>query len=482
MLIITIITFLLISGCTENIPSVEADAPVKSGDKQVNLIYYTIGTRDEDLLTVNNAVNSLLQDKLGITIDYRKIRFQEYEERLRAMIASNSEYDIAFGTNYATYAQEGAFLRLDKYLETIGKPMYEVVHPTFWRGVRMMDGGIYGVPTNKELAVQEQWMYPAELIEKYSIDITKYNTLESLEPLLAMIKENEPEYQPMELDRDAQNYFALYGYENPTDKTLPFMVLSLEAQPQVVNISETSLAKEILQTIRHYYQSGYINEDAALRSGQGLVKDDKVFWKAASGGPYSNAIWSKDRGYTIVAHAVTPAVATTESTRGGVMAINSKTAYPEESVLFLNLLNTDAKLRNLFNFGIEGIHYELDENGQVERIPDSGYVGVQYTQGNWFLLYTFGGDPLDKWEQYRKFNDSVRESTLLGFTPDFTGLESRVTAIVSVMEKYRSSLLTGSVDVDTQLPEFIGEMRGAGSEQVREQLQKQIDEWIANKK
>ena len=141
----------------------------------------------------------------------------------------------------------------------------------------------------------------------------------------------------------------------------------------------------------------------------------------------------------------------------------------------MNLLNTDPEIRNLFNYGIEGVHYTLDEQGQVvpntdkdshgDPLPDapaSRYSGVQYTQGNWFILKTMGGDnpdPLDKWDQFRKYNAGVVKSTVLGFTPDLSKLTAQTDNIEMVWHKYYPSLMTGSVDVDTILPKFNAELK-----------------------
>ena len=148
----------------------------------------------------------------------------------------------------------------------------------------MNDGSIYGVPTNKELAVRDQWMYPASIVEKHHIDITKYNTLESLEPLLRMIQQKEPDYIPMELDRDSHNFFALHGYEYIMNHKVPLMIKSLDPDAPVVNIFETKEARQVLDTLRRYYKQGFINKDAALREPGGLKRGAKVFWKSSGGG------------------------------------------------------------------------------------------------------------------------------------------------------------------------------------------------------
>ncbi|TYP69529.1 ABC transporter substrate-binding protein [Paenibacillus methanolicus] len=480
-----------LSGCFS--ASGQEDNAAMSADT-VNLIYYTIGDPDEDLQMVNDKINEVLAEKIGVTVTYIKVGWQEYEDRLNTLVSAGTPFDIAFAPEYAIYAQRGAWLKLNDYLSNAGKEMVDAIDPIFWQGVRMEDGGIYGVPTNKELAVRDQWMYPEALVKKYRIDISKYATLASLEPLLRMIKQKEPAYLPMELDKESQNFFALDGYEYISDKTLPLMTKILDPHSPVVNIFETEEARKVLDLLRHYYVEGYINEDAALRETEGLKRGARVFWKAAGGGPLSENSWSKDRGYKMVAYPVTPALITTESTRGGVMSVSADTKHPVESVRFLNLLNTDPEVRNLFNFGIEGVHYTLDRNGQVMPIPPKDnngnpipdalprYGGVQYTQGNWFILKTMGGeypDPLDKWDQFRASNREAVESSTLGFTPDLSRMPIEMQNIQLVWEKYYPSLMTGSVDVDSVLPKFNQELRQAGIEEVRSEVQKQLDAWRA---
>ncbi|MDG0794309.1 DUF3502 domain-containing protein [Cohnella ginsengisoli] len=137
------------------------------------------------------------------------------------------------------------------------------------------------------------------------------------------------------------------------------------------------------------------------------------------------------------------------------------------------------------------MHYTLDDNGKVLLKPSGnggeqggtvGYEGVQYTQGNWFILKTIGGeypDPLDKWDQYRAANAQSVKSKLFGFTPDLAGMSIQIDNIRTVWEKYYPGLMTGSVDVDAVLPKFNAELRQAGLDAVRAEVQRQLDAWRA---
>lgn len=281
-------------------------ATAPHGD-MVNLVYYTIGEPDPDLELVNAKINEVLAKKIGITITYNKVGWQEYENRLNAMVSAGTPFDIAYAPEFTTYVKRGAWLRLDP---------------------------------------------------------------------------------------------------------------------------------------------------------------------------------------------VTTEVVTTEDVRGGVMAVSADTKYPVECIKFLNLLNTDPEVRNLFNYGIEGVHYTIDKNGQVVLIPRKdadgnpisdalpGYTGVTYTQGNWFILKTRGGDdpePLNKWEEFRASNARAVKSSTFGFTPDLSMMPIQIQNIKMVWQKYYPSLMTGSVDVDTELPKFNEELKQAGLDEVRAEIQKQLDAWRASK-
>ncbi len=488
---ILLIFTLVISACS-SAPSQNTEPKVPpaavSSPAPVTLKYYTIGTPDADLAKVNEALNKLLEKKINVHIEYNKINWSDYGRSLSNIINSGTSFDIAFSTegdqgDYSGNARNGSWLILDPYLKTIGKDMYNTINPLLWEGVKINDK-IYGVPTNKELAVPEWWIYKKELVDKYNIDISKLTTLESLEPVFKTIQQNEPEFNIMELDQYSHNFFALEDYEYIFNRDIPLMVKSTDKTLKIINIFETDLAKITLKTLRKYYKAGYINEDASVKAGSSLGKDQNIFWREGGGGPYSAISWSKDTGFEVVAHQVTSSIVTTESARGGIMVVSSRTKNAEACIKFLNCLNTDPEVRNLINFGIEGLHYDLTPEGQVAVKKDSGYTGVQYTQGNWFILKTLKGDPLNKWEEFKKFNSEAIKSVTLDFTPDISSpaVSSRLAAVSRVTAKYYPGLMTGTVDPEKVLPEFLEELKAAGIDELKNNLQQQIDAWNEHKK
>lgn len=296
------------------------------------------------------------------------------------------------------------------------------------------------------------FLYSAELVEKYDIDIEKYGSIASLEPLLAMIAEKEPDCIPLFFDSSHVGLLSTIGYEYAAYSDLPLVVRTADGGCEVLNAFAQEDVMELLRTLRRYYQLGYINEDAAIRHhALALPGRAGVPGCVASGGPAQRSpADSQTFGYPIAVHQASESIVTSESTQGGVMAVNAYTQHPQECLAFLQALNTDAELRNLFNYGIEGVHYTLTENGQVRAISD-GYTAWN-TPGNWFILRTREGEREDKWDVYREFNDAARESHLLGFIPSYEGLETERDAVATVYQRYSAALFTGTVDPDKYVP------------------------------
>lgn len=245
-------------------------------------------------------------------------------------------------------------------------------------------------PTNKELATPMHFLFSQELVDKYHIDISQYRSFASLEPLLKHIAQDEPECIPLFFDSSRLNIWSLGNYEYVTYDAIPLMVNSHDSSCQVVNIFETSYAQETLQLLHRYYQAGYINQDASLRTSFSRFQGEQVFLRLSTGGPDASTSYSTDFGYPIVAQQVSDSIATTESAQGGIMVVNANTKHPELCLTFLNAVNTDPEVRNLLNYGIEGVHYTLTEEDQVQRISNA-YRGVPYTQGNWVHSENHGG-------------------------------------------------------------------------------------------
>ena len=88
---------------------------------------------------------------------------------------------------------------------------------------------------------------------------------------------------------------------------------------------------------------------------------------------------------------------------------------------------------------------------------------------------------MDKWATFKEFNDSSVEASSFGFDFDLNPVSTEVAGFGNVMDEFGKSLFTGSVDPEEYLPKLQEKLKATGIDKVREEMQKQIDEWKAAK-
>lgn len=69
-------------------------------------------------------------------------------------------------------------------------------------------------------------------------------------------------------------------------------------------------------------------------------------------------------------------------------------------------------------------------------------------------------------------------SPALGVTFDSQPVQNEVAACSNIIDKYMASLMTGSVDPDETIPKLLDELNNAGYQDIKDELQKQIDAFL----
>ena len=153
---------------------------------------------------------------------------------------------------------------------------------------------------------------------------------------------------------------------------------------------------------------------------------------------------------------------------------------------FMNFAYTSGELNDLLNWGVEGEDWIEDENGQAaypEGI-DANNAATHNDFGwglpNQFVGHAWAGNPVDIWDQYREYNDSMVKSVAYGF--GFSGAEvtSQITQCTSVQSEYASQLGFGvAEDIDASIAEFNEKLYNAGLQDIMDAKQEQLDAWFA---
>ncbi len=463
-----------------------------NNEEPYNIVWYSSGVSSAEDEAVYAEVNKYTQEKIGATVQCTPIRSSEFNDKMRLLFSSNSQFDMCFTSSsrdFVDNVKNGVFLKLDDLLQKQGKDIWEMT-PDYFFECSTVGDGIYAIPVLKDVA--SEWVIACKsyLVEKYQIDLSTVQKLEDFTPIFETIKKNEAGIYPI-VTRGNNSLFRFLPFEAISGS--PVGAFRIGSYDTIVNQYDTDEARNFYRLVREWYLKGYIRKDAAtVTNDEDIYKADSFFAEYQGYLPYAEENYKSPdmpdhKRMSFVRNLFSPYV-TTDGVMGAALAVSANSQNPEKTMEFINLINTDKYLRNLMAYGIRDKHYVLDEQNRAKApegfktLADAGYYHASnpYTQGNRFLLYPLATQPTDVWDKYKEFNETATKSGVLGFVFDWSNVSSEIAALQNVYQEFMPSLLVGAVDPDEYLPKAMEKFRSAGLDKVLKEIQRQLDEWKRN--
>ena len=239
--------------------------------------------------------------------------------------------------------------------------------------------------------------------------------------------------------------------------------------------------------MRDYYKSGLVKGDVATASDlQARFNSGKTFAYFTGLKPGKAEEMQPQCQYPIAQAEISDVYMDALPGLGSLQVISTTSKNPERTARFLNLLNTDPVVKNLVVYGIEGKHYKKTGENTVEVFDNSGYsmAGNTWALGNVFIDYLKSTDDPEKLTKLKEFNEKgkVREGT--GFVFDSSSVSHLIPQIIDAMKPYGNVGAYGSVDIDydAEIEKYYTMLEKTPIDQVRDEMQKQYDEFLKKKK
>ncbi|OMF26753.1 ABC transporter substrate-binding protein [Paenibacillus sp. FSL H8-0548] len=447
------------------------------------------GAVPADMKLVEAEINKLTQEKLNTTVTILPLSIGSYDQQMNLMTASGEKLDLMFtfgiGSKYATDAISGKLLPIDPLLDKHGQGIVEAIGAEYMESARV-NGQIYGIPTLHSFASQPAVFMRKDLVEKYNIDVDAIHSLNDLDNVFKIIKENEPGVFPLASGLSkAMDFYRSYDKLGDGNGVLP----GFDNDLKLVNWYETDEYAQLLNKMHNWFKAGYVNKDAATTKTNtaDLLKANKAFSYITMNKPEIRAQEERLIGQElVVVNLDIESYAVTTDVIVGLWGIAQQSENPERVMKFLELMYTDKELVNLIIWGIEGKHY-VNVSDNIIRYPEGvdistvGYTMNALTTSNPFIAYTFEGQDPKIGQSVKEFNASANKSKALGFSFNPSNVQNELTAITNVTNRYKSVLETGSVAPESILKEFIIQLKSAGINKVIEEKQQQLDAWAAAK-
>lgn len=268
-----------------------------------------------------------------------------------------------------------------------------------------------------------------------------------------------------------------------------------QGEDGIVNYFETQEFEDYCNTVRSWFENGYLSQDCNTTTDSSLVQMQTGNYL----GMFSNAEPDMIANHSVnmQAYVGTDVVPLYTSAPASMTQFYQVTQWmipitcdnPEKTMEFLNLTYKDKDIVNLLYRGIEGTHYNFVEGSDcVVEYPEgidasnTPYSAVLNVWGDKMKDYVMA--PLNEtyYDAMKNFNSSITDdhiSRALGYCFNSNSVKTQYAAVNDVITQYKAVLGMGVVDPASEMENFRSALKAAGIDDVIAENQKQYAEWEA---
>ena len=481
---IVLMLFVVISmeGCSKN----KDENTFNSGNEVPVIQLAVVGDIVEDADRVEEAINQIIEPELAVRLQITYTSLASYSQDFKLMMSRDGGVDLVMILQpyMNEFINEGLLLDLKPYMQDFGHGIKNVPKEEgleyAWVGEKL-----YGIPVQREWNSQAYVLMREDLLEQYNLDISQIKTLADCDDVFSKIHENEPELTVL----GGTSGIALTEKFCNWDLLADGMgVIDLsDNNPEVRNMYETDSFLELTRVLYDFHEKGYIKGDISVTadSEQEQMQAGVIFAYLASGSHDLSVEHSNRCGRELIAVPVGGYndYATTTNAMFSFWGISANTQNPRLALQVLNYIYESVEVCNLFNWGIENLHYQLTNKENIITSPEgrTGGSTFHFNQSwmfpNGFEIYQWEGENFSK-EAREENNRNLKKSVAFGFFYDSSSVSQSLSECQRVVEYYKSTLCYGLVNPDVILPEMNRNLEQAGLQQIMDEKQSQLDQWL----
>ena len=506
-----VMTASMLAGCGSSNDSGNKDANAgntanattdNSGDasngeiEHIIMTYLTVGMTPQDLGKVQDAVNEISREKIGVEVEFKDVAIPDTFSNYSLWIGSGEQIDlmqIAFqGIN--NYVNSGQLLALDDMLDTDASYLKGLSEEFPITDGAVINGATYGIqPVSPTYGFRGGIVAREDYFNETGETLKDEYTWDEVTNILEKIKENHPECYPYcalgsGVGSTATNYGFFAEMDNCGATAASGSLLSSDSTT-IENVFATEGYKNYVLMMRDWYEKGLIMPDAATTDAitSELMSSNKCVAYSMNVQPIQTVGTEASYGWKSVALNVTDGYYPSISASAGTYwTVPITSAHPDAAMKFLNLMYEDQDVADLLKSGIEGEHYVKTDKDYVIAYPDGvDSSNPPYSQplglfGDRRYELSFGeGASVEENEAWTE-NNKKKEYKDFGYNYDTSAMTNQLIAVNTVLDQYLPSLETGSVEnVEDVYNQFIAALESAGINDIIADNQAQFDAWLA---
>lgn len=458
-----------------------AEAETTQGEIEHIRIYVPTGGKADDIATVMEAVNEIAREEIGVEVEFQTYEFGQWFQQYSLFLSGTEDVDILI--NYGGYQNavaQGAAYDITDIIQEYGQDIIAMEGDYLKSGE--VDGVQYAIPIYASYAWTMGIIYRQDIVDELGLGdmVAGVKNLEDWGEVLAVVKEAKPDMLPYVSNGGNTSTNFNYGFWDDLGNSYGVLMNGGETS-EVVNLFETEQYAQLCGVMHDWYQKGYTSKDIQTQTDgfTTLVQNDAAFSTVCQAdfntAFYQSTTCRKDMGVVLLD---TPVARTYNNVTYTVM---SNTDHPEACVKFLNLWFSNIEVGNLISYGIEGVHYQLNENGMGTYLDGQDAKTCTYHLGT-----GISNTNRIRWESENpdyaadlvESNTTAKKSVALGFSFDPTNVTNEITQLDNIASKYQNGLECGALDPEIYLPEFIAALKEAGLDTVIAEKQQQLNDFL----
>ena len=469
----------------------------------------TWGNAPTELAQVEEAINAIIEPEINATVTLNPIAAWDLINESNRSLVAGEKIDLlcifTFGQamdNIATYTSKNMLRPLNELFETYGADAAECLGEEINLGY--VADTLYAVPSKSILGTGEGFVARKDYIDEMGIEVDpdKYYTWDEIAEVFEAFKQQYGAgHYALSLFGTAGNdsFHQLYELDSlgGSDNTGVLLNAGLDGNMTVVDLFETDEYMEYCKLMHDWYNAGYINPDVSTVSDDvtSQLKSGNYLGTIGSLVPGSNTAMATNVGVDMVTFKTVEPYAGTTFASQALWAIPNTSENPEKVMEFLNLLYQERDLASdidsLLTAGLEGVSYnvveEVDGSKAIVEQADGDWSMWVPSEpyGNYFTIPRYVPNEASIYDELQQFNDKILEdgriTDAFGYVFDTTPVSPQVAAVTSVAAQYRGMVGYGAMDPEDIMPEFIEALKDAGIDDIIEENQRQLDEWLASR-
>lgn len=349
----------------------------------------------------------------------------------------DNQLDIFLMTDYKMfqkYAEKKVLSALDEQLSSSSKLLKSYINPSLLAAGKI-GKTTYAILNNQMVGEYTFMILNKKMMDKYYYDPDDFTSLNDAKEFIEVVGANES-VTPYAGIREPVgiNYFTSDGSKTVVGNMLsPSAVAGEDGSPRsLFSVRNWTTYIKLMKEIESNNWLGSETPKPTDNFAVGIIRGE---WADVEGFEenYYVKVLQNPQG-------------TTENMYNGMFAVSTYTKNVARSMEIITYLNTRSDLRNLFAYGIEGVHYELNKDGVVKKLSDDYNMKLEYT-GNTFIAYPPEGTSADVWEVAKLHNLDLVMSPWFGFSYDEAQIDPAVrSGVKSFSDSFYRELESVSYD------------------------------------